>query len=147
MQFICPSSSEVRGGVSHYKACHGTDYDAIKDGIFFQNSRIRIRDIRDGTSNTIAMGEASGSIMTNSLDHNNWWGVGGAQVVAETIGPINPHTGLTRYYQLFSSSHEGGAFFMMCDGQVRFLSENIDMSTYKALATRANNELIDDEDY
>ena len=46
-----------------------------------------------------------------------------------------------------SSKHEGGAFFLMCDGQVRFVSENIDMSAYRALATRANNELIDDEDY
>ena len=33
-----------------------------------------------------------------------------------------------------------------CDGQARFLSENIDFDTFKALTTRANSELVDDED-
>jgi uncharacterized protein DUF1559 len=47
----------------------------------------------------------------------------------------------------FSSMHEGGAFFLFADGQVRFLSENVDSSTYAALGTRAGNELVDDEDY
>ena len=42
--------------------------------------------------------------------------------------------------------HEGGAFFAVADGQVRFLSENIDMTAFRALSTRANNEIIDDED-
>jgi len=30
---------------------------------------------------------------------------------------------------------------------VRFLSENIDISTYRALSSIAGNEMIDDEDY
>ena len=43
--------------------------------------------------------------------------------------------------------HEGGAFFLFADGAVSFLSENIDMGTYKSLATQAGNEIVDDEDY
>ena len=35
----------------------------------------------------------------------------------------------------------------MADGSVRFFSENIDTTTWHALGTRANNEIIDDEDY
>ena len=31
--------------------------------------------------------------------------------------------------------------------QVRFISENIDLTVWRALSTRAGNELLDDEDY
>jgi uncharacterized protein DUF1559 len=50
-------------------------------------------------------------------------------------------------YWTFRSAHEGGGFFVFMDGQVRFLSENIDTATYRALSTIANNEIVDDEDY
>jgi len=55
-------------------------------------------------------------------------------------------TGNQRHHA-FGSYHEGGCFFAFCDGQVRFISENIDTTTYRALSTRDNNEVIDDEDY
>ena len=66
--------------------------------------------------------------------------------------PINsyPATGSGHAFPIpadFGSFHEGGAFFCFADGQVRFLSENIDQSTFSALGTRAGNELVDDEDY
>ena len=47
----------------------------------------------------------------------------------------------------FSSYHEGGVFFTFADGSAKFLSENIDMSVYRALSTIDNNEIVDDEDY
>jgi len=50
-------------------------------------------------------------------------------------------------HDTFSSKHEGGTFFLFADGQVGFISENIDYTVFKALATRAGNELLDDEDY
>ena len=48
---------------------------------------------------------------------------------------------------MFGSVHEGGAFFVMCDGQARSLTENIDFAVFRALSTIANNEIVDDEDY
>ena len=47
----------------------------------------------------------------------------------------------------FQSLHEGGVFFLMGDGGVRFISENVDYTTFQALATKACNEILDDEDY
>jgi len=44
-----------------YKACHSgseTPIDADNNGVFFLNSKLRSRDIYDGTSNTIFFGEA-----------------------------------------------------------------------------------------
>src|SRR5262249_28346921 len=44
----------------------------------------------------------------------------------------------------FRSTHTGGAQFLLCDGTVRFIGQNIDMPTYKALGSRNGGEIIGD---
>lgn len=44
----------------------------------------------------------------------------------------------------FRSIHTGGCQFLLCDGSVKFISENIDMVTYKALGSRAGGEVAGD---
>ena len=116
---------------------------------------IPIRSIRDGTSNTILMGEW-GRGMHFSNNNLGWFcgfGYGYSHLLlALGATPINTYTPCTpnanvHWCSAFGSFHEGGAFFLMGDGQVRFISQNIDMATYMALGTRANNEIVDDEDY
>ena len=46
-----------------------------------------------------------------------------------------------------SSEHEGGVFALFADGSVRFLSENMDVTTLRALCTMAGNEAVDDRDF
>jgi prepilin-type N-terminal cleavage/methylation domain-containing protein/prepilin-type processing-associated H-X9-DG protein len=41
------------------------------------------------------------------------------------------------------SMHPGGVNVMMMDGSVRFVSDSIDLSTWRALATRADGEQLD----
>ena len=67
----CPSSGIGRSGKigkeqqpahTNYMACHSsieTPIDTDNDGVFFLNSKLRSRDIPDGTSNTIFFGEAT----------------------------------------------------------------------------------------
>ena len=161
-QYACPSdkSPELTTG-QHLSATYpfrqtnyvpniGSSYSgapaSTAAGPFYVNSRVRMRDVRDGTSNTFAWGEARSAPHRFSDIH---WadGVGHWYYMSDTHLPMNqPYVSGTDK-NWFSSTHEGGAFFLMLDGQVRFVSENIDMGTYRNLSTMAGNELIDDEDY
>jgi len=44
----------------------------------------------------------------------------------------------------FRSTHPGGAQFTLCDGSVRFIQENINMPTYKALGSKDGGETVGD---
>ena len=63
--FFCPSdgggrSHSVKPAPVNYMACHSgteTPIDRDNDGVFFLNSKLRSRDIPDGTMNTIFFGE------------------------------------------------------------------------------------------
>ena len=130
------------GDEGHHGAVYGS-YQESEYGPFSPDSRVRIRDIRDGTSQTLAAGELCKTPGSTTLRAH--WGCGrGGYSMSGTKDPMN---GFANSAYEFRSMHEGGAFFLFCDGQVRFLSENIDMGTYRALSTICNNEIIDDEDY
>jgi prepilin-type N-terminal cleavage/methylation domain-containing protein len=169
-QYLCPSCPYYRvktsygwnHGGNHYAVSGGIypsySCDSFEDmhtdprygGVFHVDSRTRMRDIRDGTSNTIALGEMIGRADNNSYG----WTRGRYDAVMRCAGyvanhQLNTFTSSTGELgqRTFGSLHEGGAFFCFADGQVRFLSENIDWTAYKSLHSRAANELIDDEDY
>ena len=156
MQYCCPSDQapviygNVRGSntVGNFgtNQNEGTFNPGKGKGLFWLCSTVRIRDIRDGTSQTFAGGERAYGLG----DGPGWGGGFFGAMEGETYMPMNPfdmaNVNASRQ-RSFASRHEGGSFFFFADGAVRFLSENIDMSTYHALSTIANNEVVDDEDY
>lgn len=64
----------------------------------------------------------------------------------ENDDPINQNemdaNGYTNDGEYAGSYHPGGAQFLMTDGSVRFLSETIEMTTYRAMATRDGKEVF-----
>jgi prepilin-type N-terminal cleavage/methylation domain-containing protein len=146
--FRCPSEvgTETKG-VSNYIGNWGagdvmnpdilTNSAADGGGIFIENSKVRIRDVKDGTTNTILIGEAMG-LSDGDFDANNdttdptddarvygygAWGI--AYTCGDTRNPINTATPNVFVQNNYSSNHEGGSQFCVADGAVRFVSENI----------------------
>ena len=112
-------------------------------GVFGQSSHVRLRDVRDGTSNTLLVGENLPSVLP-SLG----WARGDGSVLATTAGPMNAfgRGGMLVPFR-FNSRHEGGALFTLADGSARWLGENIDLGVLRALSTIAGGEIVDEEDY
>ncbi|WP_437187095.1 DUF1559 domain-containing protein [Planctomicrobium sp. SH668] len=192
--FLCPSASDVDGpvsvkdqsnaelarfGRSTYVANAGQnepwgytaeDYTGIADGPLYRNSKTRARDVVDGLSNTVFLGEHA-----PILSGKTWVGVvPGADVCpthpdrfpnsvcdrAATLvnvhsGPsqaeIDPVTGfapvhppnnpLAHICQMYSA-HIGGCNVLLGDGSVRFVSQNIHQPTWAALSSRAKGEVV-----
>jgi prepilin-type N-terminal cleavage/methylation domain-containing protein/prepilin-type processing-associated H-X9-DG protein len=122
---------------------------------------VTIADIRDGTSNTIAVGEVTTSLNATVLDNSERqfpiWAGGNpgnnskcdgnfgsclrfAGGVTTAGGPadytINYNKTLADSDLSFGSCHPGGAQFVFADGSVHFLSDGINAETYRRLGNR-----------
>jgi prepilin-type N-terminal cleavage/methylation domain-containing protein/prepilin-type processing-associated H-X9-DG protein len=127
------------------------------EGLFFRNRSIRIAEITDGTSQTLAIGEKS-----QNLARATWTGAvshaavpitelqaedglspegGDALVIAHT-GELDGPNSRPAHADQFWSRHPGGANFTFADGSVRFLKEKRPLAIFQAMATRAGGEIL-----
>jgi prepilin-type N-terminal cleavage/methylation domain-containing protein len=116
-----------------------TNGQCLGNGSLFHNGKVLLRDYLDGTSNTFICGER-----VSTAGYSTWVGVvpEGEEAFARILG-VADHTPNHEPIHLddFSSQHSGGAFFVMGDGAVRFVSENIDLTLYQGLFTLRGGEL------
>ena len=115
------------------------------DGMFFHNSAMRMRDVTDGMSNTVFLGEHRSD---RKLDwHSTWVGlVAGGEEAAARILAVSDHTPNHPALHIddFSSWHTGGVHLLFGDGRVRFVTQNIDFGIFRAIATPAGSEVVGD---
>jgi prepilin-type N-terminal cleavage/methylation domain-containing protein/prepilin-type processing-associated H-X9-DG protein len=105
-----------------------------RKGGFYANSKTKMRDVTDGTSNSIAVGERAWFLRDLDIGAANWIGCAGAEKDQRCIkcigiaprGLINDTSSRTRAQSSMSSLHPGGVNVTMFDGSTRFISENID---------------------
>jgi prepilin-type N-terminal cleavage/methylation domain-containing protein/prepilin-type processing-associated H-X9-DG protein len=138
-------------------------------GVFRRNSATRIAGIADGTSNTIAVGERSHNlsyVTWTARSIGGWLGKtspieGGTdkfdpspeECWTQVLGPAGLEDGNRTINQEeahvedYWSRHPGGGNFLFADGSVRFLKTSINPMPWRALATRAFNEVISADSY
>ncbi|HWL07458.1 MAG TPA: DUF1559 domain-containing protein [Planctomicrobium sp.] len=153
------------------------------NGTLYLNSSTRMRDLTDGSSNTVVIGETKYQLgpraRTNSLERTSWASsirgcvnTTSGVTAAITDVPINAYKGdgnsadtlftenssgtlpngigtvngtaATHNLQgrAFSSAHTGGCHFALGDGSVRFISENVNLTTLQHLAMRNDGEAL-----
>ena len=143
------------------------DASRVADGPFFRNSRTRFRDLTDGSSNTIFLGEHSSrlsdktwvGVVPGAFTHPNFISPENGPDAAATLtlvhaGPsggelditgfpiIHPVNFPTFHVGQMFSEHVGGGQVCMGDGSVRFISENINLLTWAELSSMGEGEVI-----
>jgi prepilin-type N-terminal cleavage/methylation domain-containing protein/prepilin-type processing-associated H-X9-DG protein len=128
------------------------------DGVFGRNHPLEPRELEDGLSQTLAVGEratywASAAVWgvvprSKLLDHQQpgKYAAGPAYVLGTTFAdgfnieeiPEEDENTLHTYAESFGSLHPGGCHFAFCDGGVRFVFDDVDPRVMNALATRAS---------
>ncbi|REJ71939.1 MAG: DUF1559 domain-containing protein [Planctomycetota bacterium] len=142
-------------------------------GIFYRNSFTSVFDVTDGTTHTILIGERA---QTHDFVPGELPVPAGAVWLAATPGELRPagveqpflessaslvlgNVGQdepfsvsaahcrTNHVASFSSSHPGGAVFVMADSSTHFLSDDIDVDLYRQLGQRSDGMQADVPDW
>lgn len=104
-------------------------------GAFYVYSKTKMRDLVDGTANTIAFSERvwefTGNHGLGPAHAGTWVGCGRTDKDHQCVqnlgfAPGRPINNGGRSHTTVSSNHPGGVNVCMFDGSVRFISENID---------------------
>ncbi|MBX7106542.1 MAG: DUF1559 domain-containing protein [Gemmataceae bacterium] len=187
--YLCPSDPRgatatpliggaARTGFTHYAGVGGVDSSwggrwPASDGLLFWRSRVAMRDVKDGTSNTVMVGERPPSKNLefgywHSLDTINWskggpdWEFDTVQYMSNSdIAPFGINNGSPCAFPAtfgpgridnncdfnhFWSNHPFGSGFVFADGSVRFLMYG-NSGVMNALATRNGGETTTNTDF
>ncbi len=169
---------------SHYVASHGQescwgdmsgpagDFDGdvsrLADGPFYRNSQVKIKNVTDGLSNTVFLGEHTsllsdktwvgavpGAFVHPKLDSPDNAPESAATLVFAHSGPaagetdalgnpiIHPPNFPTLHVCQMQSEHPGGANLMMGDASVQFVADGVHLETYAAMTSIAEEEAVD----
>ncbi|MEX1228951.1 MAG: DUF1559 domain-containing protein [Planctomycetaceae bacterium] len=190
--FLCPSDIDRLQSVwghNNYRSCNGGGWHGRNgNGMFGQNSSVRLNSVTDGLSNTAMFSErCKGTWDHAEFDHladiYDIAGIWNEETFNEYCLSLSPETATayhqnvdagqnwlegnfnwTRYNHLVppnrvsckngftwdgvgmaaSSRHQGGVNVLFGDGRVKFMSENIDLSTWQHLGTIQGGEVLGD---
>lgn len=107
---------------------------------------ITLKSVTDGTSNTFLVGE---NVVAMDYHSAAYFADGDWATCSIPINYLPQHLTLTDFkdgnyskgVRGFKSLHPGGAQFVMADGSVHFVQENIDVRSYRALSTRDGGDI------
>lgn len=138
--YLCPSSPVEQRlasgrGPAHYGGMYGeriTSPNSPPKGTMLIDRAIRLREITDGTSRTIVVGEDTGFEDGQWINGRNLFD----QAYAVNAAPA--------FENDLRSEHPGGAQVVLGDGSVILLRNEISLEVLAAYCTRAGGEAVDD---
>jgi len=158
--------SATINGTSKYLAGPFATAQPAADSTLTRGVAMAFRDVVDGLSNTMMLGEIrQGTVPPPSSGNPSLGDLRGLVWIKYSTGftgnqPPNtsvpdsfnsaafcgstddmPCVGSSRRLSM-RSRHTGGAHTALCDGSVRFISDSIDLSTMRALSTISGGEVI-----
>ena len=131
------------------------DYPDNSNGVFARGSRLELRKITDGLSKTLMIGERqngpfrAGVQIGNHFEYETTW----AASVRDISELDDDHGHMTLFHtgntpndsrsddRDVSAAHGGLAQFLMSDGSVHAITQDIDYGVYHAMGTRAGGEV------
>jgi prepilin-type processing-associated H-X9-DG protein len=146
-------------GVSSYAACHHDVEAPIANnnaGVFFHNSAITPKAVRDGLSQTIFLGEKAvevggrtelGWMSGTRATLRNTGNAVSAAAAGVLAGGAPPPDDPPTFVGGFSSVHPGTVSFAFGDGHVASLSASVNPAILTQLGHRADGKLLSDKDY
>jgi prepilin-type N-terminal cleavage/methylation domain-containing protein/prepilin-type processing-associated H-X9-DG protein len=161
--FVCPSDdasplsdvyAPVVAATANYVFMQGTigpaaaNYEKTlakygNNGLFVYVKPRKAREVTDGLSNTLMLGEV---MMPDAWESSNTWTYArqNADALRTASNPVNTLPGdgalVDRQNGAFASRHPGGAMFAYGDAHVAFVNEGIATAAYRALATIAGED-------
>ena len=122
--------------------------------------KVMLATISDGTSNTLMMSE---TLMAKSPDDNDWRGdiqnddgvfkfmtittpnSSSPDIVNWAVGPADPfmpYSTAGSQYSAARSRHSGGVNVALCDGSIRFVSNNVGATPWANMGTMNGGEVV-----
>jgi prepilin-type N-terminal cleavage/methylation domain-containing protein len=144
-----PKGTNAYTNVAYSSTSTTDEYGGMAlQGVFMRDQDVHMKDIVDGTSNTLAVGEMSWDSLFTGTRYRSWirgaisgtgaWTASSRNVTAS----INTNSDALFNDMAFGSFHTAGTNFTMADASVQFIGQDISMSVYMALASRNGEEPV-----
>jgi prepilin-type N-terminal cleavage/methylation domain-containing protein len=143
-----PVGTNPQTGVAYLVDPSGNTSQAgfARQGIFDYKQNVRTDMVADGLSNTLMVGEMSWDDGVTGTRYRSWVrGCDTAPVCGNgknVVNAINNHSTALFGNMSMGSQHPQGTNFLLGDGSVRFLSDSIDLTLYRSLASRNGGEPV-----
>ena len=139
------------GGYTDYDAPWASTNPTVR-GAFGNDGAANISSMKDGTSNTLAIGESTQ--LHTATEYGPYWGAGTHTAVHgrgyyDGFTPNYPYgncagstTKKCTYAWGFSSNHSGTTNFVFCDGSVKGIRDGLDIVVFRYLGTPDGGEVV-----